>query len=113
MENAYTTPINDQEMDRCTASTLTLDSELSLPPMSPIWTNYVNPDTMTCCRNLNFDMELADMDPIKPIHSEKTGLILRLKIKRQPKVVLKLKQKKNKKAYKVSSSFVTPLNVKF
>ena len=106
MESTYTTSTNYSDMD---ASPLTLDSGLPLPPMSPVWTNYINPDTLSCSYNLGFDIELADMGPIEPSHSEKTGLILRLKVKRQPKLVLQ----KNKKVYKASSSFVTPLNKRF
>ena len=109
MERTYTPSTKYSDMD---ASPLTLDSGLSLPPMSPVWTNYINPDTLSCCCNLQFDIELADMEPVEPSHSEKTGLILRLKVKRQPSLVLKMNQK-HKKVYKASSSFVTPRNKRF
>ena len=110
MEVKYTTPTNDLNWNIFPASTMTLESDLPLPPMSPAWTKYANPDTMSCAHNLGFDMELADMDPIES--PEKTGLILRLKIKPQPRLVLKLKLK-NKKVYKACSSFITPLHKHF
>ena len=106
------TPINLSNMDTSVFS-MTSSSELpSLPPMSPVWSKYVNPDTMSCSHNLGFDMELADMEVIAPKSpsQEKTELILRLKIKPPPKLVLKLN---TKKAYKSCSAFVTPLNKRF
>lgn len=102
MTTTYVTPHANASM--VPPSTITVESGLPLPPMSLIWTNYTNIDTLSCAHNLWLDMELADIQSTKTIAlpSTKTGLILRLKVNPLPKLVLKFKVNRSYKSNRSS-----------
>ena len=102
MTPVYVTPCINSSM--VPPSTMTIESGLPLPPMSPIWTNYTSIDTLSCAHNLCLDMEFADIQSTKTIDlpSAKPGLFLRLKVNPIPKLVLKFKVNRSYKSIRPS-----------